>query len=401
MIDIKEKTNCCGCTACQQICPHGSIIMREDEQGFKYPEVDKATCVDCHLCEKVCPVINRYPPKEQPLKSYLAKTSDEWVRAESSSGGIFTVLADAILRDGGVVFGVKFDKNWQPEYGFTESVDYLGEFRGSKYVQADLQQTYKQVLFFLKQGRNVLFTGTPCYVSGLNHFLRKKYDNLLTIDFVCHSIPSPMIWRQYLSELEQREECKISHVTFRDKSNGWTNYSIRFDLIKYNNKVKSIIEKHDDNIYMRGFFRDLYTRPSCSACPARNYTSGSDVTLADAWRINKYHPEKNDEKGISHVLINTKKGLKLFERLLSYVDNWEIDYKEVEPNSVHAPLTRSCRANRYRIPFYKKVEKGCSVTETAQYYLQKEVKRQQRRKIVRKLFIAKIIHRLYNYFKLS
>ena len=115
----------------------------------------------------------------------------------------------------------------------------------------------------------------------------------------------------------------------------------------------------------------------------------------------EYHPEKNDEKGISHVLINTKKGLKLYERLLSYVDNWEIDYKEVEPNSVHAPLTRSCRANRYRIPFYKKVEKGCSVTETAQYYLQKEVKRQQRRKIVRKLFIAKIIHRLYNYFKLS
>jgi coenzyme F420-reducing hydrogenase beta subunit len=401
MIDIKEKTNCCGCTACQQICPHGSIIMREDEQGFKYPEVDKTSCVECHLCEKVCPVLNRYTPKEQPLKCYLAKTPDERLRAESSSGGIFTVFATAIIKKGGVVFCVRFDKNWQPEYGFTESVESLGDFRGSKYVQADLQKTYKQVLSFLKQGRIVLFTGNPCFVSGLNHFLRKNYDNLLTLDFVCHSIPSPMVWRSYLSELEQKERCRISHVTFRDKSNGWTDYSIRIDLTNENNEKKSLVETHDENIYMRGFLHDLYTRPSCSACPARNYTSGSDVTLADAWHINKYHPEKNDEKGISHVLINTEKGLKLYEQILPSIDNWKIDYSEVEPNSVHAPLTRSSKAHRYRASFYKKVKKGCLVIDTAQHYLQKEERRRQRNMVIRKSFIVQIIYRLYKYIKFS
>ena len=401
MIEIREKKNCCGCSACQQICPHGCITMSDDEQGFKYPVVDKGTCVDCHLCEKVCPVLNRYPTKEQPIESYLSKTLDERLRTESSSGGIFTVFATAIIKNGGVVFGVRFNKNWQTEYGLTVSVETLWHFRGSKYVQADLQQTYRQVQYLLKQGRIVLFTGTPCFVSGLNHFLRKDYDNLLTVDFVCHSIPSPMIWRRYLSELEQREECKVSNVTFRDKSNGWTNYSIRLDLKKQNNEVKSIIETHDENIYMRGFLHDLYTRPSCSDCPARNYTSGSDVTLADAWNIDKYHPEKNDEKGISHVLINTEKGLKLFKQLLPSIDNWEIDYKEVEPNNVHAPLTRSCRAHRYRASFYKKVKKGYLVTDTARHYLQKEVKRQERRNSIRKSLIVQIIYRLYKHIKFS
>ncbi len=375
--------------------------MSEDEEGFKYPVVNKTTCVDCHLCEKVCPELNRYTPKEQPLKSYLAKTPDERLRAESSSGGIFTVFATAIIKKGGVVFGVRFDKNWQPEYGFTESVEALSEFRGSKYVQADLYQTYRKVLSFLKQGRIVLFTGTPCFVSGLNHFLRKDYDNLLTVDFVCHSISSPMIWRNYLSELELREKCKISHVSFRDKSNGWTAYSIRIDLTKENNEKKSLVETHDENIYMRGFLHDLFTRPSCTACPARNYTSGSDVTLADAWHIDKYHPDKNDEKGISHVLINTEKGLKLFKQISPSIDNWEIDYYEVEPNRVHAPLTRSCKAHRYRVSFYKKVKKGCLVTETALHYLQKEVKRQERRLFIRKSFIFQIIYHLYKHIKFS
>lgn len=294
MIDIRDKRNCCGCTACLQICPHNSISMKEDEQGFMYPVVNMESCVDCHLCEKVCPVINQYEGKNSPIHCYLAKTKDDKIRTKSSSGGVFTELAKYILGKGGVVFGVLFDENWQAVYDYTESEEGLALFRGSKYIQAIPESAYQQVLQFLKDGRLVLFTGTPCQVSGLNHFLRKWYDNLITMDVVCHSILSPKVWKLYLKEKEIEKGQKISYVSFRDKSLGWTNYSLRIDFEGLDGHNSTILESHSDNSFMRGMTYDLFTRPSCSECPARNYKSGSDLTIADAWDVNKYHPEWND-----------------------------------------------------------------------------------------------------------
>ena len=369
MIVIKDKEKCCGCNACQQICPQHCIRMEADEQGFLYPFVDEVACVNCHLCENVCPVLNRYTQKDAPICSYLAKTKDDTIRVASSSGGVFTVLATHVLDKGGVVFGVRFDKRWMTVYDYTETKDKLCFFRGSKYVQACPHKAYNDVLRFLKEGRLVLFTGTPCFISGLNHFLKKKYDNLLTLDVVCHSIPSPKVWSYYISEIEKTNKAKVSYVTFRDKSNGWTNYSIRLEFEDEQKNKRSFVETHDDNVYMRGFLHDLYTRPSCSECPARNYTSGSDITIADAWDINKYHPEKNDEEGISHILINTEKGNIFLEQIKDLLICEKIDYSEVEPYTMHAPITKSSSAHPYRKVFYKKILSGSEMIPTTIYLL--------------------------------
>lgn len=388
MIEITEKKHCCGCTACEQICPQLCITMMEDEEGFSYPVVDKDKCVDCHLCEKVCPVLNRYAPKERPLSCHLAKTKDELIRAESSSGGIFTELAMYVLKNKGVVFGVRFGDDWQPEYDYTECVDGLKQFRGSKYVQATMCSAYTIALQFLRHNRQVLFTGTPCIISGLNHFLRNNYDNLITLEVVCHSIPSPKIWKQYLKELEAENQSKISDVTFRDKSNGWSKYSIRIDFV---DRKKSLLETHNENAYMRGFLNDLFTRPSCFDCPARNYISGSDLTLADAWEIDKYHPEKNDEKGISHLLVNTEKGRVFIKSLLPVLDSSEINYGEVEPFAVHAPLTKSSTPNPYREQFFKYIQNGFSVAKLSN----RLVKRYVFNKRMRRTFIFRVISKLF------
>ena len=177
MIKIKHKEDCCGCTACQQVCPKSCISMHNDEQGFAYPRIDSEKCIDCHLCEKVCPVINQYMPKESPMKCYLAKSRNDDVRSQSSSGGIFTELAKYTIEQKGVVFGVRFNERWQAVYDFTETMEGVDAFRGSKYVQADINSSYAKVKEYLKAGRLVLFSGTPCYVSGLNHFLKEEYPN--------------------------------------------------------------------------------------------------------------------------------------------------------------------------------------------------------------------------------
>ena len=356
MINIINKEDCCGCTACEQSCPKKCISMQCDEEGFLYPVVNKEMCIDCHICEKVCPVANQYHPKESPLECYLAKTTDEEIRAKSSSGGIFTVLSKYIIDQGGVVFGVQFNDEWQAEYDYSETTEGLEPFRGSKYIQANVKGVYKKIKDFLLSGRLVLFCGTPCYVAGLNHYLRKEYDNLFTIDIVCHSIPSPMVWGLYLKELEHKYDSKIKSVSFRNKSNGWTQYSLCVDFERSNGERFQMIESHFNNVFSKGFGCDLFTRPSCSKCPARNYRSNSDVTVADAWAINKYHPSLNDEKGISHVLINTVKGKKYWELVSDLVYSKNIDYYEVEPTRIHAPITMSCKANPYRKLFYKQIK---------------------------------------------
>lgn len=363
MININNKTDCCGCSACEQVCPKHCISMQKDYQGFNYPVIDKSNCINCNLCENVCPVINIFEPKEEPLKCFLSRTKNNVIRANSSSGGIFSELSKYVIEHGGVVFGVRFNNNWLAEYDYTETLEGLDFFRGSKYIQADVCSAFQKAQEYLKNGRLVLFSGTPCYIAGLNHFLRKPYENLLTLDIVCHSIPSPKIWNLYIVELIKKRKSKIEYITFRDKSKGWSEYSLAIDFIddKGYNKSK-FVESHYNNIFFQGFIEDIFTRPSCSNCPARNYRSHSDVTLADAWAINKYRPEQNDEKGISHVLLNTEKGMYFFEEILSNISYTQIPYEEVEPTKIHSPLTKSCKANPYRDFFYEIIEKGYSVS---------------------------------------
>ena len=199
MITITDKSQCCGCSACAQRCPKQCISMQMDNEGFLYPQVDSSKCVDCHLCEKVCPVINQYEART-PLNVYAAKNSDGEVRNQSSSGGIFHILAERTIRNGGVVFGARFDKNWQVVIDYAEDMEGVEAFMGSKYVQSRIEHAYIDVKRFLAEGRDVLFSGTPCQVAGLRKFLCKHYENLLTVDFICHGTPSPKVWRIYLNE---------------------------------------------------------------------------------------------------------------------------------------------------------------------------------------------------------
>lgn len=202
MISIQDKDKCCGCAACVQVCPKQCFSFEEDKEGFRYPVADRIKCIDCGLCEKVCPVINQYEATN-PIKVYAAINKDEVIRMQSSSGGIFTLLAEKVIREGGVVFGAAFDENWEVQHTYVETIKDLAKLRTSKYVQSRMEDNYQRAKAFLKQGRKVMFTGTSCQIAGLKHFLRKDYDNLLAVDVICHGVPSPMVWRDYLLEIQK------------------------------------------------------------------------------------------------------------------------------------------------------------------------------------------------------
>lgn len=306
MISISNKKNCCGCNACVQACPKHCIKMQEDSEGFQYPFVDRESCIDCGLCERVCPVINQNEP-QKPVVTLAAVNSDESVRLASSSGGIFTLLAERTIDNGGVVFGATFDENWDVKHIYIDSKSELPKLRGSKYVQSTIGNCYKEAKTHLSAGKEVLFSGTPCQIAGLKRFLRKDYHNLKTMDVVCHGTPSPLVWRMYLDEVSSMYNiAQITDIQFRDKTEGWKNFSL---LIKYKNKEgveKTFRETLNENIFMRCFLSNLCLRPSCYACPARNGKSGSDITLADLWGAENICPGLDDDKGVSLVLLRNK-----------------------------------------------------------------------------------------------
>ena len=324
MIDIREKCNCCGCGACVQICPRQCINMFADTEGFMYPQVDATICIDCGLCEKVCPVINQEKVRK-PIKVYAAKNVDETVRLKSSSGGVFSVFAESVIANGGVVFGAKFDKDWSVVHTWTDSIEGLAAFRGSKYVQSRIGNTYREAETFLKQGRVVLFSGTPCQIAGLKRYLRKDYVNLQTVDVVCHGVPSPLVWQEYLKEMCAKRTIGknsvsvslnglsgIADIAFRDKTNGWKKYGFKIGYVASkateNTVSKSAIdyniEPFNENVFMRGFLKNLYLRPSCYACAAKSGKSGSDLTIADFWGVDRLYPELDDDKGLTALLVN-------------------------------------------------------------------------------------------------
>lgn len=336
MIDIKDKSNCCGCAACVQRCPKQCISMVEDNEGFLYPKVDTQVCIDCGLCEKVCPVTNQ-SEERIPLGVFAAVNPDEQIRRESSSGGIFTMLAEKTIEKGGVVFGVKFNKDWMPEFGYAETMEDIAPFRGSKYVQAIVGNAYKKAEEFLKAGREVLFSGTSCQIAGLKNFLRKDYENLLTVDIICHGVPSPKVWNMYLEEtcsklMKTRTDGKnsvvsaqggeykscIETISFRSKINGWKKFSflLKLNFPTCDGKNSDVfLENVQKNIYLRAFLSDMILRPSCYSCPAKSGKSGSDLTLADYWGIYTLVPELDDDKGVSAITVNSKRGESLLKNL--------------------------------------------------------------------------------------
>ncbi|MDD6280080.1 MAG: Coenzyme F420 hydrogenase/dehydrogenase, beta subunit C-terminal domain [Bacteroidales bacterium] len=329
MINIIDKEDCVGCNACVQRCPKTCISMYADEQGFLYPVVDGQLCIDCHLCEKVCPVINQDEPIK-PLATFAAKNPDDKVRMTSSSGGIFFALAKSIIEDGGVVFGAKFNGHWEVVHDYAETLEDLISFQGSKYVQSRIGDTFIQVEKFLKVGRKVMFTGTPCQIAALSLFLKKEYEGqLLKVDIACHGVPSPKVWQFFLNEIANNliSVGNIISVNFRDKRFGWQKYGLSIKALLSNGRIEEIyFASFKRNEYMQMYLYNLILRPSCFACPAKSNSSHSDITLSDCWGISKLNSEFNSSKGVSGVVINTKFGEDAFNNVRT--KNISIDYSD-------------------------------------------------------------------------
>lgn len=382
MIDIIDKHNCCGCSACVQRCTKQCISLQEDEEGFLYPKVEISSCIKCGLCEIVCPVLVPYDPLE-PACAFAAINPDDYVRLHSSSGGVFSLLAQIVIDNKGVVFGAAFDESWGVHHVKIDNSDNLFRLRGSKYVQSNIGDTYREAEENLKCDRLVLFSGTPCQIAGLNHYLRKDYDNLITVDVVCHGVPSPRVWRDYVTSLRRPKGTVVGKntvlsslnntpsivgISFRDKQKGWKKYGF---VVRYSadhregekfglSPVKTYYEEREslyENLFMRGFQNNLYLRPSCHNCPAKGGKSHSDITIADFWGIENVIPNINDDKGVSLVLINTEKGKKLWEAL--DLTKYPTDYHQAIKYNVS--FEHSVPVPKMRVRFWKEYnENGLS-----------------------------------------
>lgn len=310
MIRIDKKENCCGCTACAAICPKNCIEMKEDREGFRYPEVDEEACVKCGACEKVCPIKKHEEEKQFEQKAYLVQHKNDDVRLESSAGGAFTAISEMVLEKKGVVFGAAYDENFQVHHIYVENKEDLRFFRNSKYVQSDLENTFSEVKNFLKENRWVCFSGTPCQIEGLNSYLGKKYDHLIMVDVVCHGIPSPLIWNKYL-EYQKNKIPQADNIRFRDKYFGY-----KYSTMSFVREGKNVYHAGSQaDPMLRAFFSDICDRPSCYQCPVKKRYRVSDLTIWDCFSVYDFDKKMDDDKGTTRVLCHTEKGLNVIEKL--------------------------------------------------------------------------------------
>ena len=313
MIEIKNKKDCAGCTACTEICPPQKkcIQMKPDEEGFLYPVVDKSRCVECNACNLVCPIQSPITEEEKPQKAYLVQHCDEKVRLDSSASGAFTAIATVVLQRGGVVFGAAYDENFHVQHTYVEAVNELRRFRNSKYVQSDLGDAFCLVKDFLQKDRLVCFSGTPCQIESLSKFLRKSYEKLILVDVVCHGIPSPLIWSKYL-ECQKQTFPKPDNIRFQDKFYGYKYYTM--SIIQDGKNVYHAGSQLDS--MLRAFFSDTCDRSSCYECPFKKRYRVSDFTIWDCFSVYDFDKKLDDDKGTTRVLCHSQKAASLMQEVM-------------------------------------------------------------------------------------
>lgn len=348
-ISIFNKEDCCGCTACEFSCPKNCIHMNNDKEGFLYANVDYDKCIDCGICINVCPLkgknINVNTHKQD---FYAMKNKDEIYLKASSSGGLFYEIYRSIIQQNGIVFGVKYDENLEVVYSYSGSKEGYEEFRGSKYVQARLNDSYLKVKELLEKGVLVLFQGTPCHVDGLKYFLKKSYDNLITCDILCHGVPSPGLFKEYISFVEKKEKDKIKSINMKDKRNGWNNSIISMQL---KNK-RDYTYRKESKLWSELYYCNYATRPCCHSCKYTTYSRVGDITIGDLWGIEKYHNNFYDKNGVSLFISNTDKGRKIFDMIKNNMDYIPVLKKEIEQPS----LIEKVKPARDRKDFWKDYE---------------------------------------------
>lgn len=374
MIEIKSKEDCCGCYACYNICPKQCITMKTDNEGFWYPKIDKNKCINCNLCEKVCPIINPVKRVDSKKIACASMNKDEQVRMKSSSGGIFSILAEYIIKNNGVVYGAGFDEDFNIKHKrilYSTDLDLL---RGSKYVQSSIGDIYKQVKNDLENNNPVLFTGTPCQVEGLRSYLRKEYVNLITMDFICHGVPSPLVWEKYLKKMKKSKQENIKNIYFRNKDIGWKLFSLKiiFDKRIYSNDL-------NNDLFMKGFLQDVYLRPSCYNCKFKKINRISDITVADFWGIENILPKMDDDKGTSLVVIHSEKGKQLFDKLSEKMILNEVNLNEAI--KYNPSMVRSVKYNEKRNSFFAELNTGEELIDLIRKYTKISFEKRVKNKI--------------------
>lgn len=347
---VTEKSKCCGCQVCGAVCPKKAIEFREDDEGFLYPHIDKEKCIECGLCKKMCAFQTSLQNKETFCTKfqnlYAVKHKDLNVRMSSRSGGIFTAISDIVLENDGVVYGAMYDKNMEVAHVRAETKEKRNQMRGSKYVQSKTDiEIYSMVKKDLQEGRIVLYSGTSCQVASLRSFLNnKKYDNLICMDIVCHGVPSPKVYRDYLKYWEEKLGNKISDFDFRNKKDyGWAGH------------VESIFtekQKVNSCLYTMLFYQHNVLRPACYVCPYKGLEHPGDITIADYWGIDRAAPGFSDNKGVSLVLVNTEVGKEYFDKALKEYESIEAIPTEIE-KSMQPPLKEPFKEPDNREAFWE------------------------------------------------
>jgi len=302
-------SKCFGCGACANACPQDAVSLKKNDDGFLFPSINIQMCINCGLCLTACPALGTsFAPKTMTPKCFAAFSNDK-AALESSSGGLFSVLAEAVLDADGYVSGAAFDPDWSVAHKIISDASGLPELKTSKYLQSDIGLVFREIKGLLDDGKRVLFTGTPCQVAGLYGFLQKNYDNLLTADIFCHGVPSPGVWAAYIKEIANQRA--ITSIKFRDKKNGWQDFRLTITM-EGKTAPDTFSLKLNDDVYMSGFLQNLYLRRSCITCKFSKTPRTADISMGDFWEYGRIDKQRDTSKGLSAVLLNTPKGETFF-----------------------------------------------------------------------------------------
>lgn len=382
---LKEKIgkNCTGCTACYNSCTHSAITMEYDEEGFLYPRIDKEKCVGCGICEKKCPILKDNNSKYLSPIVYAGWNIDEQVRINSTSGGVFSALAEEILKRKGVVVGAYYDENFTVKHGVIEKIEDIHTLRQSKYTQSKLENIFKEVKKKLDDEQLVLFCGTPCQSAGLQSYLKRNYDRLFCCDFICRGVISPKVYRKFLCDMAEKQGDEIKKIQFKNKDYGWNQFSTK---LTFKNGTIYQKDRYED-YYMRGYLKhNLYLRPSCHKCEFKKIPRVSDLSLGDFWGIGNYGKHLDNDCGTSVILVNSEKGVKLLDMIKNRLYLEQRELNEVLKGNVC--LLNSAEEGKQRSYFFENISRY-KFDELIEKIDAKESKISFREQVFQKLSIIK------------
>lgn len=335
MIDITDKRDCCGCTACETACSTHAISLKPDSEGFLYPDVNSELCVDCSVCERVCPILlkDEKPLENKPLKVFALHNKDNDIWYKSSSGGVFYSLCINCLKNGGIVYGAEYSDDFTVVHRGEITIKGVLKFRGSKYVQSDLTGVFKNIKNALDRKQEVLFSGTPCQVEGLKGYLRKPYSNLILVDILCHGVPSPKIFADYIKFINRNSLGRLKHINMKDKTFGWGYQNLRLFFTGRRSEFNTPLS----NLWNKIFYDHIANRPACSKCRFTNYSRPGNLTLGDFWGIERSNKRFHSDAGISLLFVNNQKGLSIWEKIANSFDYVESNVDECRQPALCQP----------------------------------------------------------------